>query len=122
MHTDGPDNPLKDFSCIRCQACCRQPGYVRLLPDEPDAIAAFLGMEVREFIETYTCLTRDRQALSLIEQDNGACIFLDRGCRIQPAKPRQCKDFPFTWRFSDFEKICGWARQRAKRARENTTL
>ena len=109
--TEEKDIDLKDFQCIRCQACCREKGYVRLHPDEPDAIAKSLGMEVLEFIETYTRLTRDRQTLSLIEQPDGACIFLDtEGCRIQSAKPLQCRNFPHKWKFSEFEKICGWAK------------
>ncbi len=103
---------LKNFECIRCHACCRQPGYVRLLAKEPDAIAAFLNMDVHEFIDIYTVLTRDRECLSLIEQEDGACIFLnEEGCQINPVKPRQCRDFPQKWKFSDFKNICGWAKQ-----------
>lgn len=110
---NAPD--LKNFKCIRCHACCRQPGYVRLHPEEPDTIAQFLGMDVHTFIERFTRLTRDRQCLSLIEHPDGACIFLtDKGCTIQEAKPLQCKDFPHKWKFSDFEHICGWARQAKK--------
>lgn len=108
-----PDISLDGFECMQCHACCRQSGYVRLHPWEPDAIAEFLGMEVRQFIDTYTCLTRDRQCLSLIDQEDGACIFLEKtGCRIHPVKPRQCKNFPHGWRFSDFRQICGWAKSR----------
>lgn len=103
---------LTHFQCIQCQACCREPGYVRLLTDEPDAIARFLRMDTHGFIEKFTRLTRDRQCLSLIEQSDGACIFLgEDGCRIQPVKPIQCKDFPHKWKFSDFENICGWAKK-----------
>ncbi len=106
-----PEIDIKDFYCIQCQACCRQSGYVRLQPEEPDAIAALLGMDVYTFIEKYPRLTRDRQCLSLIEQPDGACIFLDHtGCQIQAAKPAQCKSFPHKWRFSGFETICGWAK------------
>ena len=112
---DKTEIDLKDFQCIRCQACCRQPGYVRLHPQEPDAIAAVLDMAVHEFIDQYTRLTKDRQCLSLIEQPDGACIFLSReGCRIQEAKPLQCKNFPHKWKFKDFEHICGWAKQYRK--------
>lgn len=103
---------LKNFHCIRCQACCRETGYVRLTKEEPDSIADFLGMDVNDFIETHTRLTRDRQALSLIDQEDGACIFLTReGCRINPAKPAQCRDFPHKWKFSEFQQICGWAKK-----------
>ena len=104
---------LTEFECIRCHACCRTSGYVRLHPDEPDAIAKLLGMDVYAFTDAYTCVTRDRQTLSLIEQPDGACIFLTpEGCRIQPAKPLQCKNFPLQWKFSKFKTICGWAKTR----------
>lgn len=107
---------LENFQCIQCHACCREPGYVRLAPTESDAIAEFLGMEIHAFIDKYTRLTWDRHCLSLIEQPDGACIFLtDEGCRIQAAKPGQCKNFPHKWKFSDFEHVCGWARERSGR-------
>lgn len=113
MSKEYEDFCLEDFQCIRCHACCRQTGYVRLHSWEPDAIADYLKMEVHHFIETYTCLTKDRQSLSLIDQDDGACIFLNEaGCRIHPVKPRQCKSFPREWKFSDFSSVCGWARGR----------
>jgi Fe-S-cluster containining protein len=102
---------LANFKCTHCHACCRQPGYVRLRTNEPDAIAGFLNMDVHEFIDAYTVLTRDRACLSLVEQADGACIFLGaEGCRINPVKPSQCKGFPHKWRFSDFKDICGWAK------------
>ncbi len=113
--TEKNDIDLKDFQCIQCQACCRENGYVRLQPKEPDAIADCLKMDVFEFIETYTRLTRDRQTLSLIDQPDGACIFLTtEGCRIQSAKPLQCRNFPQGWKFSEFRKICGWAKARRR--------
>ncbi len=103
---------LTDFECIQCQACCKETGYVRLKPHEPDEIAKFLGMDVHEFINTYTRLTWDRQGLSLIEKPDGSCIFLkDQGCLIQAVKPIQCKDFPHKWKFTKFVQICGWAKQ-----------
>ncbi len=106
---------LEQFTCLQCHACCRQPGYVRLKPKEPDAIADFLQMDVRRFINTFTLLTDDRTGLSLMEQDDGACVFLtEQGCRIQPVKPAQCRDFPYKWRFSGFKQICGWARAQAE--------
>ncbi|MGD9822872.1 YkgJ family cysteine cluster protein [Desulfobacter sp.] len=103
---------LTRFECLGCGACCRQSGHVRLDANEPDIIADFLNMNVLDFIETFTCLTRDRKGLSIIDAFDGACIFLDsNGCRIHPVKPSQCRDFPVKWRFSGFCKICGWARK-----------
>ena len=106
---------LSDFQCIRCHACCRQEGYVRLGSGEAETIAKFLGMEIFSFTRDFTILTRDRQTLSLIEKPGGECIFLnDDGCRINEVKPEQCRDFPLKWKFAGFETICGWARQRPR--------
>ncbi|MFH2060149.1 MAG: YkgJ family cysteine cluster protein [Pseudomonadota bacterium] len=102
---------LSEFICLGCGACCRQDGYVRLKKNEPDKIAAFLRTNVYDFIETYTILTRDRQALSLKDKKNGECIFLSsHGCRINAVKPEQCLGFPHQWKFKAFKNICAWAR------------
>ena len=72
------------------------------------AIAAFLGMEETDFINTYCHLQRNRQGLSLIDAEDGACIMLnaDNSCRIQPVKPQQCSDFPQRWNFPGWETRC----------------
>ena len=87
------------FKCRLCGVCCRVPGCVLLAPGEADTIAAFLELDVYEFTSLYTHLSWDRKELSLTEQEDGSCIFVqeDNTCRIQPVKPRQCRDFPFTW-------------------------
>lgn len=107
---NSPD--LSQFKCLKCGACCRQEGYVRLEKNEADTIAAFLSMDVHHFIETSTILTKDRLCLSLKEKENGECLFLtDAGCRIHAVKPRQCLEFPAKWKFKEFDRICAWARQ-----------
>ncbi|MCL2104956.1 MAG: YkgJ family cysteine cluster protein, partial [Kiritimatiellaeota bacterium] len=75
-----------ELSCQRCGACCRVPGYVALGPGEVETIAAFLGMDVYAFTERYTKFMLNRRGLSLTEQENGHCIFLqaDNICRVQP--------------------------------------
>ena len=86
--TENDKLNLTQFECLGCGACCRQSGYVRLGAKEPDIIADFLNMNVRDFIEIFTCLTRERNGLSIIDGPDGACIFLDsNGCRITPVKP-----------------------------------
>lgn len=107
---------LSHFKCLKCGACCRQEGYVRLEKNEADTIADFLAMDVHQFIETCTILTKDRIGLSLNEKKNGECIFLtDDGCRINAVKPRQCLEFPIRWKFKEFEAICAWARQASEK-------
>jgi len=95
------------YECQRCTACCRWPGQVRLIDPEIGAISAFLGIEEHAFIQQYTRLSRDRRGLALEEQRDGACVFLEgESCRIQPIKPRQCREFPNRWRFPGFEEVC----------------
>ena len=96
------------FTCQRCGACCRVPGYVALEQGEAEVIASFLGMDVYAFTERYTRLTFNRKDLSLIEQENGSCVFLteSNACRIQPVKPRQCQGFPANWKSARLRQVC----------------
>jgi len=98
------------FRCRRCGNCCRWSGYVRLTQAEIDAIAGFLKMTPELFAERYTRLTADRTGLSLIENVDGSCVFLEESrppaCRIEAVKPRQCRDFPEKWNFPGWEKEC----------------
>lgn len=98
------------FECARCGNCCRWEGCVKVNDGEIDAIAEFLGMDVNDFLETYTCLRPDRTGLSLTEAENGSCIFFEDGdfprCRINEVKPQQCRDFPLKWNFPGWQKEC----------------
>lgn len=72
-----------------------------------DAIAAFVGMSPEAFIAQHTRLRDNRQGLTLLEKPDGACAFLDgNACRLQPVKPRQCRDFPNKWRFPGWRQVC----------------
>jgi len=97
-----------EFTCQRCGVCCRVPGYVTLAQGEAETIAAFLGLDVYAFTERYTMLTFNRKDLSLIEQEDGSCIFLqtDNSCHIQPVKPEQCKNFPHRWKSAQLRQRC----------------
>ena len=99
----------KNFNCVRCGTCCKWPGYVRVSSDEIDAIAEFMQISSHEFIEKYTRLTSDRRGLSLIEHDNGLCVFYRESppeCVINDVKPAQCRNFPLKWNFEGWEKEC----------------
>ena len=95
------------LECQRCTACCRWPGQVRLSEAEITRLAAFKGLSEPDFIQQFTRLRHDRQGLALMEQPDGACIFLEgESCAVQPVKPQQCREFPNLWNFPGFEKIC----------------
>ena len=75
--------------------------------EEIDAIAQFLGVETRAFVDAHTRLRKNRQGLTLLEKPNGECEFLDgNNCRLQPVKPQQCRDFPNKWRFPGWRQVC----------------
>ncbi len=121
MHSDQinacslqqPD--LKAFKCQVCGACCRWPGQVRLLDKDIIALAEYLDIALDEFLTQWTTLASDRRGLILAEQADGACIFLDANrCRVYPARPRQCRDFPIKWSFHGAEKECPGARLAAQ--------
>ncbi|MCX6969833.1 MAG: YkgJ family cysteine cluster protein [Verrucomicrobia bacterium] len=98
---------MKHYLCQRCTNCCRWPGFVKVSSDDITAIAAHLGMDEREFVENFTRLRPSRDGLALIDQSDGACVFLEgRDCRIQAVKPHQCKGFPNTWNFPGWRDVC----------------
>lgn len=95
---------------------------MRLRQGEEDAIAGFLRMEVREFIDRFARLMPDRSGLSLAEREDGSCVFLEpRGCRINDTKPAQCRDFPLRWNEPGWEARCAWARQANNNEEGKTT-
>ena len=95
-----PAPALESFTCRQCGACCRWPGSVLLNGEEVADLAAHLGLPPAQFIERHTTLARNRAQLTLREQAGGACEFLDAAghCRVYPARPGQCRDFPAAWR------------------------
>ena len=102
----------KEFRCVRCGACCRWEGPVRVTEAEVDAIAAYLNIPVKDSLRDHTVLTADRRSLSLKEKTDGSCCYYDektRLCRIQDVKPAQCRNFPCRWNFPGWEKLCAGA-------------
>jgi Fe-S-cluster containining protein len=96
------------YLCQRCGNCCRWPGDVIVTEQEVDAIANHLRMGAADFVQKYTRLSANRQHLSLVEKEDGSCIFLEgkNVCLIQPVKPAQCSGFPNRWRFDGWREIC----------------
>ena len=83
-------------------------GIVRVGESEISRIAAYLGMDEREFIARETEVAPDRQGLVLRNTPEDACVWLDGGnrCRIHAVKPDKCRSFPFEWRNRDSESVC----------------
>lgn len=102
------DTPKITYLCQRCGNCCRWPGDVIVTEDEVVAIAAHVGLPQNEFIQSHTRLSANRKHLSLKDQEDGSCIFLQglNTCLIQPVKPAQCGGFPNQWRFEGWREVC----------------
>jgi uncharacterized protein len=83
------------FECrAGCTACCREKGFVYLTEDDLERAARFLGTTPRAFERKYVYRTRNLRRLRVPSQ--GRCPFLEEtGCAIHPAKPTQCRAFPF---------------------------
>ncbi len=94
------------FVCQKTGACCRQPGFVYVKEEEADAMAAFLSLDVRDFVNQF-CDLQDRSRLVLKKNGDESCVFLSHSlCQIHSVRPAQCRDFPFTWRTEASLKYC----------------
>ena len=85
------------FECTQCGDCCTgAAGYVWVNKEEIAQIAALVEMTVADFEAKYVRKVGIRK--SLIEFDNGDCVFFDpqiRKCTVYEARPRQCRTWPF---------------------------
>ena len=61
--------------------------------EEIEGLASFLEMSIEEFGHRY--LRKVGSKYSLLERANGDCVFYSGGCSVYPARPRQCRTFPF---------------------------
>jgi len=85
------------FRCTQCGDCCTgKPGYVWVNDDELRQIAEYLGKSIGEIRLLHTRPAQGR--VSLTEFANGDCTFFDphtRRCGVYPARPKQCRTWPF---------------------------
>jgi Fe-S-cluster containining protein len=83
------------FQCQSgCTACCRQKGFVYLTEEDISRMANFLSLTPAEFENRYVYRTKHLRRLRTPR--NSTCHFLrEQGCAIHPAKPTQCRIFPF---------------------------
>jgi len=77
-----------------CTACCQRKGFVYLTQDDIARAAGFLGVTAAWFEKRYIYRTKHLRRLRIPR--GGLCRFLRAdGCSIHPAKPAQCRIFPF---------------------------
>jgi len=129
------------FACTGCGGCCRGRGdyWVEASRTEQRRIQRFLRVSWNWFRRRYVIAYEDGS--EGLRWKNDRCVFLDRDdrCRIYPARPTQCRTFPFwsevvasraSWRAAakDCEGIGRGAviplaqvRERLRRYRRDTT-
>lgn len=77
-----------------CTNCCNQSGFVYLSEDDLTRAARFVSMSPADFERKY--VYRTRHELRFRKPRDRQCPFLvENGCSIHPAKPTQCRTFPF---------------------------
>lgn len=82
------------FECLGCGACCTgEPGIVMVYRGDLESIARHLAIDVAELVEKYLYPVRDSH--SIREHEDGRCMFYRDGCAIYPARPLQCRTYPF---------------------------
>lgn len=84
------------FSCIGCGKCCTiEDGLVYLSDSDIQRLSKYLKLPREKFLKKYT--HRENKHRVLNDFPNGECIFYrhDKGCAVYPARPRQCRTFPF---------------------------
>ena len=83
------------FTCIPgCTKCCDTQGFVYLSEADLVRAAEYTGMTPAVFEATY--VYRTRTLLRLRKPRRRQCPFLlADGCSIHPAKPTQCRLYPF---------------------------
>ncbi len=83
------------FACQPgCIKCCEQKGFVYLTETDLVRAAEFLGMAPALFERRYVYRTRNKLRLR-VPRDSQCNFLRSDGCSIHPAKPTQCRIFPF---------------------------
>ncbi|MDR2351949.1 MAG: YkgJ family cysteine cluster protein [Deltaproteobacteria bacterium] len=85
-----------NYDCCKCAKCCKE---LETAFDENDVKSASIYLEesVESIKEKYL---KESHSIDNIPYESKVmpCVFLeiDGKCRIQPAKPHLCRDYPFT--------------------------
>jgi len=86
-----------------CTTCCEQKGYVYLTEDDIVRAALFLGLSAAAFERKFVYRTTNLRRLR-VPRDSTCGFLREDGCSIHPAKPAQCRLFPFWPELVDDQK------------------
>lgn len=81
------------FECVKCGGCCKQNGALRLLVDDIERIAEFIGLTPEEFCRQYSVNHTYKNLYFIDIYDR--CCFLDKNnnCKINSVKPFFCSNY-----------------------------
>ena len=84
------------FHCTECGGCCTgAPGYVWITGEDITNLSTYLKISRAEFLKNYTREIFTRRSLRE-DSKNYDCVFLkDKRCSVYPARPKQCRTFPW---------------------------
>ena len=110
LSTDDTQGSLR-FACQPgCTRCCRVKGFVYLTEADLQQAAEYVGITAAEFEAKY--VIRYRTLLRLRRTAKRECHFLgESGCSIHPAKPTQCRTYPFWPELVEDRRV--WEEERA---------
>lgn len=91
------DSKVK-LGCNMCDKCCVYRGDIKITPYNACEISKYLGITLKEFLNTYTDIEDNGIEVVLKTEGNlKQCILYDeniKGCGIHVVKPMQCVMFP----------------------------
>ena len=85
--------PSDIFSCKKCGHCCKGFGGTYVTEKDIHAIAAYIGVDEKEFTEKYCQMSGSRWVIAA--KEDGYCVFWDEICTIHLVKPKMCRAWPF---------------------------
>jgi len=81
------------FKCKKCGECCKGYGGTVVTRKNIQAIAEFINVDEKHFIDKYCQISGKKFVLA--QNKNGYCVFWNKLCTIHPVKPKMCKAWPF---------------------------
>ena len=98
---DGFNFKFNPQACEYCggRCCYGESGYIWVSNAEQKRIAEHLNIRLEKFVSDYLRKENGKYTIKDIKFDNYySCLFFDREerrCSIYPARPKQCRTYPF---------------------------